>query len=73
MLCCITCILNSGFATPGLVVQEVADEVLAVVIHEVRDEMLKEENNEEVSTCRLAASQAAEILQWDCVLDEVDV
>ena len=65
--------MNSGFATPGLVVQEVADEVLAVVIHEVRDEMLKEKNNEEVSTGRLAASQAAEILQWDCVLDEVDV
>ena len=72
-MCCITRISTLGFTTPGLVVQEVADELLReVVIHEVRDEMLKEENNEEVSTCRLAASQGAEILQWDCILNVVD-
>ena len=72
-MCCITRISTLGFTTPGLVVQEVANELLReVVIHEVRDEMLQEENNEEVSTCRLVASQGAEILQWDCILNAVD-
>ena len=73
MLCCNACILNLGFTTPGLVVQEVKDELLPeVIVNEVRDEMLKEESKEEVSTCKLAASPGAEILQWDCILNEVD-
>ena len=73
-LCCITCICNLGFPAPGLVVQEeVTDELLAgVVVHQLQDELLKEESNEEASTCWLSPSQGAEILQWDSVLDEVE-
>ena len=56
-----------------MVVKEVTDQLLTgVVVHDVKDELLKEVTNEEVSTCMLSVSPEAEILQWDSVLDEVD-
>ena len=57
-----------------MVAQEVKDEVLStgVVVHEVKDVLLREDTNEEASSCRLSVFQRAEILQRDSVLDEVD-
>ena len=53
--------------------KEVTDLLLTgVVVHNVKDELLKEETNEEVSTCVLSLSQGTEIVQWDSVLDEFD-
>ena len=74
MLCCNSYVLNLGFTRPGMVAQEVKDEVLStgVVVHEVKDVLLREDTNEEASSCRLSLFQRAEILQRDSVLDEVD-
>ena len=41
-------------------------------VHEVKDELVKEEINDRVSTCMLSVFQGAEIVQWDSVLDEVN-